>query len=116
MPTHPSKSSCNRFDGGVRRLLAAAVGELDRAEHSLRKCRARTELACEATLFSLWMPRLSKPKSFPAAVFVDEFDTGSLQSGSDCLGSRNGNRSPFSFEVDDRREVLGEPRAQAAIA
>jgi hypothetical protein len=50
------------------------------------------------------MPRLSNPKAFPAPVFVDEFDTRSLQSGSDCLDGRQGKWSPFSFEVDDRRE------------
>jgi len=37
------------------------------------------------------MPRLSKPKAFPAAVFGDEFDPGSLQSGSDCFDSSQGN-------------------------
>jgi hypothetical protein len=38
---------------------------------------------------------LSKPKAFPAPVFVDEFDPGSLQSGSDCCasGARNAARS-----------------------
>jgi hypothetical protein len=50
------------------------------------------------------MPRLSTPKAFPASVFVDEFDTGPLQSGSDCFDSSQGNLSPFFFEVDDRRE------------
>ena len=50
------------------------------------------------------MPRLSTPKAFPAPVFVDEFDPGSLQSGSDCFDSFQGNLPPFFLEVDDRRE------------
>jgi hypothetical protein len=50
------------------------------------------------------MPRLSTPKAFPAPVFVDEFDSASLQSGADCFDSCQGNLSPFFLEVDDRRE------------
>jgi len=50
------------------------------------------------------MPRLSKPKAFPAPVFVDEFDPGLLQSGSDRFDSCHGNLSPAFLEVDDRRE------------
>ena len=57
-----------------------------------------------ARLFSLWMPRLSKPKAFPTPVFIDEFDSGSLQSGSNCFDSCHGNLSPTFLEVDDRRE------------
>ena len=41
--------------------------------------------------FRFGCPRLSKPKAFPAPVFVDEFDPGSLQSGSDCFDSSQGN-------------------------
>ena len=44
-----------------------------------------------ARLFSLWMPPFSKPKAFPTPVFVDEFDPGPLQSGSDCFDSSQGN-------------------------
>ena len=50
------------------------------------------------------MPRFSKPKAFPAPVFVDEFDSGSLQSDSDCFDSCQGNLSPAPLEVDDCRE------------
>jgi len=55
-------------------------------------------------LFSLGMPWLSKPKAFPASVLVDEFDSGSLQGGSDCFQSSRGNLSPVLFEVDNRRQ------------
>jgi hypothetical protein len=51
------------------------------------------------------MPRLSKPKAFPSPVFVDEYDPGSLQSGSDCFDNSQGDESPFFLEVDDRRET-----------
>jgi hypothetical protein len=34
------------------------------------------------------MSSSSKPKAFPTAVFIDEFDPGLLQSGSDCLDSQ----------------------------
>jgi hypothetical protein len=50
------------------------------------------------------MPRPSKPKAFPAPVFVNEFDSGSLQSGADRFDSCQRNLSPFFLEVDDRRE------------
>jgi hypothetical protein len=50
------------------------------------------------------MPRLSKPKAFPAPVFVNEFDTGALQSGADSFDSSRRNLSTFFLEVDDRRE------------
>ena len=46
------------------------------------------------------MPPFSKPKALPTPVFVDEFDPGPLQSGSDCFDSSQGN----FLEVDDRRE------------
>jgi hypothetical protein len=38
-----------------------------------------------------WMPPFSEPKTFPTPVFVDEFDPGLLQSGSDCFDSSQGN-------------------------
>jgi len=50
------------------------------------------------------MPRLSKPKALPAPIFIDEYDSGSLQSGLDCFDSCQGNFSPAFLEVDDRRE------------
>jgi hypothetical protein len=34
------------------------------------------------------MPSSSKPKAFPTAVFIDEFNPGLLQGGSDCLDSK----------------------------
>ena len=62
-------------------------------------------------LFPPWKPRLSTPKAFPAPVFVDEYDPGALQSGSDCFDSFRGNLPPFFLEVDDRREPkLGRVR------
>jgi hypothetical protein len=50
------------------------------------------------------MPRLSKSNALPAPIFINEHDSGSLQSGSDCFDSRHGNLSPAFLEVDDRRE------------
>jgi hypothetical protein len=50
------------------------------------------------------MPRPSKPKAFSAPVFVNEFDSGSLQSGADSFDSRHRNLPAFFLEVDDRRE------------
>jgi len=62
-------------------------------------------------LFSPWKPRLSTSKAFPAPVFVDEYDPGAIQSGSDCFDSFHGNLPPFFLEVDDRREPkLGRVR------
>ena len=68
---------------------------------------ARLHLRMKKTrraLFSTWKPRLSTPKAFPAPVFVDEYDPGALQSGSDCFDSFHRNLPPFLLEVDDRRE------------
>ena len=51
------------------------------------------------------MPRLSKPKAFPDPVFVDEFDPGSLQSGSDCFPQKNAcdrERASRSSVISDR--------------
>ena len=62
-------------------------------------------------LFPPWKPRLSTSKAFPAPVFVDEYDPGALQSGSDCFDSFHRNLPPFFLEVDDRREPkLGRVR------
>jgi hypothetical protein len=53
-------------------------------------------------LFPFWMSRLSKPKAFPAPVFLNEFDTGSLQSGADSFDSSRRNLPTSFLEVDDR--------------
>jgi hypothetical protein len=49
-------------------------------------------------------PELPKTHAFSAPIFIDEFDSGLLKGGSDCFDSSQGNSSPFSLEVDDRRE------------
>jgi hypothetical protein len=97
---------------GLRRRIGRTVirwiaVELINPERSLRR-RKRPASPVDnenvAGLFSLWTPRLSKPKAFPAPVFIDEFDSGSLQCGSDCFDSRQGNLSPAFLKIDDRRE------------
>ncbi len=46
----------------------------------------------------------SKPKAFPAPIFLDEYDPGSLQSDLYCFDSPYGNCAPTLLKVDDGRE------------
>src|SRR5436305_1442310 len=56
----------------------------------------------ESRLFSSLLPRFSQPKAFSTPVFVDEFNSGLLQSGTHCFFGHIGNSSTFFLEVNDR--------------
>jgi hypothetical protein len=51
------------------------------------------------------MARLLKSKAFPTSVFINKFDSGLFESGSDRFDSSQGNLSPLFLEVDDRRKA-----------
>ena len=115
-PNPSTETWFKRITGRAPEMFGRPVNRRARAALVLPRMDASAPLhlgtmKTRRVLFSPWKPRLSTPKAFPAPVFVDEYDPGALQSGSDCFDSFHGNLPPFFLEVDDRREPeLGRVR------